>query len=225
MTELTKDMHKGETCIIIGNGPSLNDIPDELLLKYPTFGTNKIWKKKGFTPTYYVAINPLPIEQSIKQINRMKAVKFIRWQLADKIKGAYPLISSGTWQFSQEPLKWIFEGFTVTYVCMQLAFWMGFDTVLLVGVDHNYTFDGQPNELLIAKGENPNHFDPTYFSDAEDEKGNEWHAPDLNNSERAYEIAKRTFNRAGRRIINLTTRTALEVFPRDDYMSWMGKEG
>lgn len=212
-----ENKHLGETCIIIGNGPSLNDIPLDLLNAYPTFGTNKIWKLKGFTPTYYASVNPEPIKQSIKQINKMKCeAKFIRHTLADQIDGAFPLRSGGFWTFSKDPANYVFEGYTVTYVCMQLAYWMGFQTVLLVGVDHYFDVKGAPNELQVADGKDPNHFDPTYFAD-----GDTWNLPDLDNSERAYNIAKRVFEKSGRRIINLTTKTALDVFPRDDYCNWL----
>ena len=57
------DKHRGETCLIIGNGPSLNDVPLEFLHKYPSFGTNRIYLKEGFTPTYYCSVNPLVISQ------------------------------------------------------------------------------------------------------------------------------------------------------------------
>ena len=212
-----ENKHLGETCIIIGNGPSLNDIPLELLNTYPTFGTNRIYLMENFTPSYYVSVNPLVIEQSIEEINKLQAfAKFIRHTHADKIEGAHPLRSGGFWTFSKEPDNYIFEGFTVTYVCMQLAFWMGFQTVLLVGVDHNFIVDGQPNEEQVSKGKDKNHFSEQYF-----DKGTVWNLPDLGSSERAYNIAKRVFEKDGRAIINLTTKTMLDVFRRDDYHNWL----
>ena len=175
-----KDKHLGETCIIVGNGPSLNDIPLELLNKYPTFGTNRIYLLDDFTPTYYASVNPLVIEQSVGEINALESEsKFIRAQLAHLIDGAYPLRNAQAWTFSRDPLTYIFEGYTVTYVCMQLAFWMGFETVLLVGVDHYFKANGQPNEEQVMKGKDPNHFSPEYF------KGAKWNLPDLESSERS----------------------------------------
>ena len=212
-----ENKHLGETCIIIGNGPSLNDIPLELLNAYPTFGTNRIYLMENFTPSYYVSVNPLVIEQSIEEINKLQAgAKFIRHTLADKIDGAHPLRSGGFWTFSKEPDNYVFEGYTVTYVCMQLAYWMGFQTVLLVGVDHYFDVKGAPNEQQVAEGKDKNHFSLDYFAD-----GAVWNLPDLDNSERAYNIAKRVFEKAGRRIINLTTKTALDIFTKDDYHNWL----
>lgn len=39
----------------MGNGPSLADIPDSFLAKYPTFGCNTIHLRKGFKPSYWAA--------------------------------------------------------------------------------------------------------------------------------------------------------------------------
>ena len=49
-----QDKHKGETGLVIGNGPSLKEITNEELQRFPSFGTNKIFLKEGFTPTNYV---------------------------------------------------------------------------------------------------------------------------------------------------------------------------
>ena len=46
---------KSGPVIIMGNGPSLNDISDEFLAKYPTFGCNTIHLRKGFKPSYWAA--------------------------------------------------------------------------------------------------------------------------------------------------------------------------
>jgi len=209
------NQHAGETCIIIGNGPSLNDIPLEFLKSYLTFGTNRIYLLKGFEPTYYVSVNPLVINQSVDKINKMKCPKFIRHTLAEKITDSIPLTHSGTWTFSKDPMKYIFEGFTVTYVCLQLAYWMGFKDVLLVGVDHYFKTKGKKNAEVTSTGKDPNHFSPNYFG-----KGVKWNLPDLENSERAYKIANRIYQKDGRTIHNLTTKTALEVFPREDWHAW-----
>lgn len=209
---------RGETALIIGNGPSLKEIPLDFLKKYPSFGTNRIYLLDGFCPcsSYYVAINPLVIEQSVAQIQALPSLKFIRETHAAPFPDCWPLASLPYPTFSHEPARGVYEGHTVTYVCLQLAFYMGFKTVLLVGVDHRYQFDGQPNEERAATGADVNHFHPGYFSD-----GVKWHNPDLARSERAYRMAKTVYTHAGRKIINLTPGTALEVFEKGDYHAWL----
>jgi hypothetical protein len=212
-----QNKHKGETGLVIGNGPSLNEIPLEFLGKYPSFGTNKIFLMEGFSPTYYVAFNPLVIEQSANYVLHIDyeamfvTAAYTRHLLTD----ALPLFSSVMPSFSREPEKWIYEGYTVTYVCLQLAFWMGFTTVLLVGCDHRYEFEGEPNQMKLAFGEDVNHFSPDYFSN-----GNKWHNPDLAQSERAYRMAKTVFDADGRSIVNLTPGSDLHVFEKGDWREW-----
>jgi hypothetical protein len=172
--------HKGETGLVIGNGPSLNEIPLDFLWKYPSFGTNKIYLLENFTPTYYCAVNPLVIEQVANRVNAddYEAMFITEAYTKHLLTNALPLYSSVIPAFSRNPAEWIYEGYTVTYVCLQLAFFMGFDTVLLVGCDHSYEFEGRPNEMKLAWGEDKNHFHPEYFSN-----GNKWHNPDLIMSE------------------------------------------
>jgi hypothetical protein len=101
----------------------------------------------------------------------------------------------------------MWEGYTVTYVCLQLAYYMGFKEVVLLGVDHYYGENKQPNLEAVATGPDEHHFHPDYFAN-----GTRWNFPDLVNSEYAYTIAKAAYEKDGRTIINATSHTALEVF-------------
>jgi hypothetical protein len=192
-------------CIIIGNGPSLKNIPNSALNKLPTFGSNGILLR--YVPQYYVAVNPLAIERFKPLIGQANCIKFIRE--GSDVKAPYvPLKSMPTPLFSYDPVRYVYEGHTVTFVSMQLAFAFEFEVVYLVGVDHKYTFKGAPNEQNTWTGEDTNHFDPKYFKDAE------WHNPDLAKSEEAYLLARQAFEDDGRRIINCTPESVLEVFER-----------
>lgn len=210
------DLRKDETCIIIGNGPSLMDVPTELLQKYSTFGTNKIFMHPTFpTPTYYVAVNPLVVAQNAAVIEALPCYRFLSGSAVDSGFDALWLRSMPAPLFSYDPSRYVYEGHTVTFVCMQLAFFMGYTTVLLVGVDHSYVFEGPANQPQALTGDDPNHFTPEYF------KGQMWHTPDLPKSEQAYQMAQKAFDDDGRRILNLTTRTELTVFPQDDWRNWL----
>ena len=204
-----RNTHMGETAVVIGNGPSLKDVPNTWLDKYPTFGSNRIFLK--YIPRYYVAVNPLVIAQNKASIEMMECVKFLRPGIVDS---GYPLNSQPKKEFSYEPHKWIYEGYTVTFVSLQLAFFMGFSTVLLVGVDHRYKFDGKPNQESVMSSDDPNHFDPEYF------KGQRWNNPDLFQSEVAYGLALVAYTKAGRRIINLTPGSDLNVFECGSIHEW-----
>jgi hypothetical protein len=108
----------------------------------------------------------------------------------------------------------IFEGFTVTYVALQLAYHMGFDQVILVGVDHNFVTQGPANQAIISQGDDPNHFAPNYFG-----KGFKWQLPDLVGSERAYLMARNAYSQASREILDATMDGKLSIFPKVSYSS------
>ena len=99
-------------------------------------------------------------------------------------------------------------------VAIQLAFYMGFKEVVLIGVDHSYKFEGQPHAAVVSTGDDPNHFNDQYFG-----KGFKWHLPDLEGSEMSYRVADFVYKQNGRRIIDATVGGKLQVFPKVDYYS------
>lgn len=115
---------------------------------------------------------------------------------------------AGPW-FSRDASRGICEGYTVTYVAMQLAYYMGFSEVILVGVDHKFAVQGKPNQLVESTGADASHFDPRYFA-----QGFKWQLPDLDNSEISYTLARDMFERSGRRIVDATVGGALDIFPK-----------
>ena len=87
-----RNRHKGDTALVIGNGPSLNDVPLEFLTRYKSFGTNRIYLLDGFTPTYYVAVDPVAIEPFIREIRKLESEKFIAaYYTPDQLTDAHPL--------------------------------------------------------------------------------------------------------------------------------------
>ena len=116
--------------------------------------------------------------------------------------------------FARDARGRLWEGATVTYVALQLAFHMGFQQVFLVGVDHHFTTQGQANKTVVSEGDDPNHFSPAYFG-----RGFRWQLPDLETSEIAYIMARNAYHEAGREVIDATVGGYLHVFPKVDYAS------
>ena len=215
-----KDRHRGERCFILGNGPSLGQTDLSLLENEVTFGLNRIYllfDQMGFSTTYLVSVNRLVIEQCAEEITGLPCPKFIGWdarELIDFTDDMVLLYSRQSLGFSKEITRGIWEGATVTYVAMQVAYYLGFSQVILIGVDHSFSTKGEPHSTVTSEGDDPNHFDPDYFG-----KGFRWQLPDLETSEIAYRMAKSEFEGAGREIVDATIGGKLDVFPKVDYMS------
>jgi hypothetical protein len=182
-----------------------------------TFGLNRIYllfPEIGFQTSYLVSINKLVIEQFSDEFNALQIPKFFRWspQYSKLIDSAIFLNIQKGDKFSKNAAKCLYGGSTVTYTAMQLAYYMGFQTVILIGVDHSFSAQGPAHKLVQSKGEDQNHFAPNYFG-----KGVQWNLPDLDGSERAYLLAKLAFEQDSREILDATVGGKLQVFPKIDY--------
>ncbi len=217
-----KDKHWGERCFIIGNGPSLRKTDLSLLRDEATFGLNRIYMlfdELAFSTTYYVAVNRLVIEQCAHEIKGLPCPKFISRQSCDLIEFTDTMIFLQSRQghdprFSTDIAEGVWEGATVTYVALQIAYYMGFAKVILVGVDHSYSTKGKPSSTVVSEGDDLNHFDPRYFG-----KGFRWQLPCLETSELAYRIAKHKYKSTNREIVDATVDGRLLIFPKVDYQT------
>jgi len=216
-----KDAHQGERCFILGNGPSLKKTDLSKLRGEKTFGVNRIYlmfPELGFPTSFYLSVNSLVIEQCAADIRNLSIPKFLSWRSHHLIQPTADTVFLHTTYtgpgFSQDARGRLWEGATVTYVALQLAFHMGFEQVILIGVDHNYTTKGTPNTTVVSQGDDPNHFNPNYFG-----KGFRWQLPDLDISEKGYLLARQAYQRAGRQVLDATIGGKLTIFPKVDYNS------
>lgn len=212
-----RNQHVGERCFILGNGPSLNETNLELLRDEFTFGLNRIYlafERLGFTTSCLVCTNRHIFEQSGRELGAVPMPKFFSTAgepfIPRSASDVVYLRSAARWRFSQDPVKrGVWEGATVTFVAMQLAHWLGFEQVVLVGVDHNFSAKGRPHELVTAEGPDSDHFDPNYFS-----AGYRWQLPDLKGSEWAFSTARSAFEGTDRQILDATVGGKLTIFPK-----------
>jgi hypothetical protein len=185
-----------------------------------TFGMNRIYllfADIGFTTTYYVSVNPYVVEQCAADISALALPKFLPWSCRHHVtfdRHSMLLQSSQLPHFSPDPALWIWEGNTVTFVALQLAYHMGFQQVILIGVDHSFSTKGTPHSLVVSEGEDPDHFAGNYFG-----RGFRWQLPDLEGSEQAYMLARETFAAAGRTVLDATVGGKLQVFPKVPFES------
>lgn len=152
-----KNIYSEKTCFIIGTGPSLLTSDLELLMKNNVicFSMNYIYKVFGDTlwrPQYYMAEDCRMLEN----YEGMKSVEYSGVEclfLADtsdkywtnntidarheKYHLHLDMSEFRIPKFSEE-IEWrIYEGGTVTYSCIQMANYMGFNNIILLGVDSN----------------------------------------------------------------------------------------
>jgi len=225
-----KNRHKGKRCFIIGNGPSLNQIELSRLAGEPTFAVNGIFYKTretGFTPTYYVVEDKHVMRENRDEINAIPVTgqKFFPTDYKEHITDPRSTFFRMNWgyynscspnfcvpRFSTDAAERVYAGQSVTIANLQLAYYMGFSQVYLVGMDFSYVvpktarIDG-PN--ITSTEDDPNHFHPDYFG-----KGRTWHDPKLDRVLTSYRMAKLVYEATGRTIFNATVGGQLEEFPR-----------
>lgn len=229
---------KGKRCFIIGNGPSLNQIDLSLLKNEYTFAVNSIYYKTretGFTPTFFVVEDSSVIKENLEEIVNYKApFKFfpsIYQSLHPKVAGTYffPL-NRGFYdkfspnyaipRFSTDVSKVAYCGQSVTYINLQLAYYMGFTEVYLIGMDFSYFIPAshaRNGDVLTSDTDDPNHFHKDYFG-----KGKTWKDPKLDRVLMNYQMAKLVYECGGRKIYNATKGGMLEAFERVDYDGLFG---
>lgn len=226
-----KDSGKGRRAFIIGNGPSLNLLDLTKLKNELTFGVNAIYlnhEKMGFLPTHYIVEDVFVAEDRAAEINALKGPtkwfgNYLRYCLSGGADVCWMNVAcdyrnyADFPHFSNNAARIVWVGGTVSYVALQLAYYMGVDTVYLVGFDHSYSVPTDAEvkgRAITSQSDDPNHFHPDYFG-----KGYRWHDPLVSRMEAAYKKARRAYEAAGRKIINATAGGRLEVFARVDYDS------
>lgn len=217
--ETLRDSHAGEECVIIGNGPSLKNTDLSKLKDVFSIGMNRFYMAfpdLGFTTSLLLTVNDLVIEQCAEDLRQLPVPTFVSWRGRRYIQPApnlhYLYTSYILPRFTGDATGRLWEGATVTFVAMQLAYFMGFHRVILIGVDHNFTTRGTPNTTVVSTGDDPNHFHPGYFG-----KGFRWQLPDLETSEIAYQMAREAYQKDGREILDATVGGKLNVFPKVNF--------
>lgn len=210
-----RDIHVGKPAVVLCNGPSLLKVDFSLLRNTYTFGLNKInlmFNRSEFRPNCIVAVNPHVIEQNL-DFYRTTDIPLFLDSGAQRRIGSPAHINflhrANIRTFAQDVSFSVWEGHTVTYVALQIAFHMGFHRVALVGCDHSFAVHGPANAEVKAGEKDLSHFDPAYFP-----PGASWQLPDLRQSEVAYLLALDAYEKAGRKLVNATDGGRLELLPR-----------
>ena len=220
-----KNRHWGKRCFILGTGPSLGTVNLEPIANEISFGMNLLcrdFSKLGFTPTYYVAEDEKIIRNSGEILANLSGTQvflpdFARRWLPDKSSAIYLNYLSqdnNSFEipfFSTDAARRVWGYGSAAFMAMQLAFYMGFSEVYLLGFDHQYVLPKNARikgESVIYDDADPNHFETAAF-----DKGLEWNLPQPEKHVPAYERAAYVFKRNERELVNCTPKTRLRVIP------------
>lgn len=219
-----KDKYKNQTCIILGNGPSFKDVDNSVLDRYVTFGSNGIFLK--YIPDLYMTISKDFYVNYIDEINELN----VKYKFIDKsyqkildtdtinMRCTRPLYGNILYYnfpvpmaYSVRPDKIVFLGGSVIFAQIQMAQWMGFKKIILLGVDHNMLLDKDKvyGGVKTTQEERSNiHFNDKYISAIH---------YDIMAIEAAMEMARFYCERSGVTILNATPNSKLDVFEKIDY--------
>ena len=161
------NLHRGETCLIVGVGPNLKLTPPEWF-DYPSLSCNSIYRYEGWRPTYYVGVDErLRVENGAEIVRKYADIpKFFPTPDWDSLQGENiyrfkhringDLYVGGQMANQRDALtKWGITYWRVMGAVMQIAWHMGFSTMLMIGIQHK---EGAPTEHFWGNdaGANPN---------------------------------------------------------------------
>lgn len=227
-----KDTHIGQKCFVIGNGPSLR-AEDLSTLKengIATFAANRIYnifENTDWRPTYYVCEDEFILEDIQNKINELDfEYKFIpinfHWYKNINIDNAHyfyqnfgvDLHKEGSRAnfLSTNPSKYIPARGSVITTCVQLAIYMGFTEIYLIGVDHSFSRMTDKEGNLIVDEKIRDHFGNQKNAD-ENTKG----IFNVDIVTQSFIDMKKFCDKQNVKVYNATRGGKLEVFPRVDF--------
>lgn len=218
----------GESCFIVGNGPSLT-VEDLNALHHKgidTFAVNRIYQilpKNDWRPTYYVSTDHVMLRDKLDEADKIPAkIKFIplqnKYYLDIKVKGAKYFFRNDLRKrdqpegFSLDYTEQVNIRGTVTIVCMQLAMHMGYKHIYLLGIDHNFDKIITENGEIVIDPSVKNYFIEGYDDDVAKEVQH-----DLENTTRTYLDVRRFVDKTDVKIYNASRKTKLEAFERVNF--------
>lgn len=208
-----KNIHSGERCFIIATGPSLTMEDIESLKNEKTISMNsicKLYDKTDWRPTYF-AVQDNFVFNNIKDI--ISAHKEVPVFISDNIRRRYKRekdwiefptdtmyhsydmkIGKYYAKFSDDAYDIVYDGYSIAYSCIELAVYMGFKEIYILGADCTYL--GEKEHFVDCGVE---------------DRSRKYATPKLIVG---YEKVKEYADSHGIKVYNATRGGVLEVFPR-----------
>ena len=208
-----KNCHEGKRCFIIATGPSLTMEDIESLKNEYTFSMNsicKLYDSTDWRPTYFAiqdnqvfvkmqdtirAHTEVPVFISDNIWKRFKREpEWIEFPTDTKYHSYDILHQKYHAKFSGDAYDIVYDGYSIAYSCLELAVYMGFKEIYLLGCDCTYAGE---KEHFVDSGV--------------EDRARKFATPKLIV---AYEAAKKYADEHGIKIYNATRGGVLEVFER-----------
>lgn len=206
-----RDIHAGENVLVVASGPSLLDIPVDLLRSMPSIGINfgPYYSEflDGFIPTYWMCLdmNPTTLLGKLPR----EVVRFVPQRLEKRIRSKgltqHNLVF---FQINSMPRPDGFGYSTTTAAATQLMLYMGAKNVLVAGFDCT---KGHKSNALPEPGKTgtPHFYDPDH--------GRQYHPGWDKNVGQISAWA----TEMGQHVWNISPFTMARLVPKSDYREWV----
>lgn len=217
-----KNSKNGKRCFIIGNGPSLKSEDLDLLKGEDCFAANGIYNifpQTVWRPTYYLIMDRY-FGASPETIRDLECgvmflgdyyCRFNTVLRKDAICLHQHCPVGLNFTVSEDISKGVTAAYTVSFVAMQIAAYMGYKEIYLLGFDHNYGIEIDDKGNLKTNEKTVSHF----FKDDQPKCiiGN------IEGMTKAYKVFRDYANQNHIKVRNATRGGKLEVFDRADFDS------
>jgi len=225
-----KNKYEGLRCFIVGNAPSLNQMDLSKLKNEYCFvfnGAFDIANGIALDKCFHVVEDRLVFEDHQTQLNDLQHQAFYPSDLSRLVTSSRPIICPFSRAWPEWAPSWppivttstlrpvFYWGGTVAIFGLQLAIWMGFSEIYIIGVDLDYKIPASVTRngtILTSTTDDPNHYKPTYFG-----AGLRWHVPLPERMQRAFKRYRNMLTKPY--IYNAGYGGKLEAFPRCPFNS------
>ena len=230
-----KDKYKGKRIFVLGNGPSINKQPLYLLRDEYKMCFNRfqlLADRVGWYPDLLAITDDLVVKDMGDVINGT-IVPNVKYAFFPDLHPSN--VNYKDYIKQQDNVYWLYVdktdfsvnlpfcgiNKTVVNAGIQIAAYMGFSEIYILGVD--MTFGQQKVEKVnsrvwVSKEDDPNHFDPRYY-----QKGRVYHNPTVDSMLDRFEKCRDFFADKDVKIYNAGFGGKLEAFPRVRFEDVLGK--
>lgn len=221
-----KSKYVGQRCFFIGNGPSLQveDLTKLHEASEITFAFNRIYNifdQTPWRPTFYVSQDEKMLAGCADIVCGLQAdAKFIpiqlKWWNDIAIDNAayFNIVGQQVddpqqFLFSDDITRCIYNSMTGMYTAAQIAAYMGFTEIYLIGVDHHFRISQNNQGEIVVDNSVKDYFTDKYNADKD-----KLYIPNTERSTLTYVAMKNHCDARNIRVFNATRGGKLEVFPR-----------